>query len=148
MNHNNLSFGKSQLLMAALLVLGVQFALASDSPQVSGSYQVLQNSDLGAQSQIKMRIYLVNHGVSDLSIQRMTLWDLTHADKGGSSACAVTLRAHATAETTQQFLIRRSDYESWRTVFRPRLVLEIAGPGRAKSRAVVRLDKISSREAK
>ncbi|MGA7398685.1 MAG: hypothetical protein WBW38_01600 [Candidatus Sulfotelmatobacter sp.] len=148
MNYNNLRFSKWRVVMLALFALSVQSALANDAPLVSGSYQVVESRDLGSQSQIEIRIYLVNHGSSDFSIQRLTLWDLSHADKGGSSACAVALRAHASAETTQQFTIRRSDYQSWQRGFRPRLVLQMAAPGRAKNRTVVRLDRISSREAK
>lgn len=134
--------------MLALFALGVQSALAKNAPLVSGSYQVVESKDLGSVSQIQIRIHLVNHGSSDFSIQRMTLWDLSHADKGGTSACAVALRAHASAETTQQFTIRSSDYQSWQRGFRPRLVLQMADPGRAKNRTVVRLDRISGKEAK
>jgi hypothetical protein len=148
MNYDDLRFSGLQVLMAALFALGVQSALANDAPVVSGFYQVLQSKNLGSQSQIQMRIHLVNHGSSDFSVQRVTLWDLSHADKGGTSACAVMLRAHASAETTQQFTIRRSDYEWWQKGFRPRLLLQMAGPGRAKNRTVVRLDRISDREAK
>ena len=147
--NNNLRFGKWLLLtMAALLALGVQGALASNEPLVSGSYQVLESKDLGSQSQIQMRIHLVNHGPSDLAIERVTLWDFSHADKGGTSACAVALRANSSADKTLQFTIRRSDYELWHRGFRPRLVLQMAGPGRTKSKAVVRLDRISGQEAK
>jgi len=145
---NNLRFGKWLLVMAALFAPGVQFALAGTAPLVSGSYQVLENKDLGSQSHIQMRIHLVNHASSDFSIQRMTIWDFSHADKGGTSACAVTLPAHASAETTVQFTIRRSDYQMWQRGFRPRLVLQMAGPGRTKNSAVVRLDRISGQEAK
>ncbi len=144
----NLRFNKWPLAIAALFALSLQLALASNGPVVSGSYQVLRNKNLGSQSQIQVRIYLMNHGSSDFSIQRMTLWDVSHADKGGTTACAVTLPAHATAETVQQFTIRRSDYEMWQKGFPPRLVLQMAGPGRAKSKAVVRLDRISGQEAK
>ncbi|MFZ0201789.1 MAG: hypothetical protein WB523_07525 [Candidatus Sulfotelmatobacter sp.] len=148
MNHNYLLFSNCRFVMAVLFALGVQSALANDAPLVSGSYQVVQSKNLGSQSQIQMRIHLVNHGSSDLAIQRMTLWDFSHADKGGTSPCTVPLRAHSSAETTQQFTIRRSDYQSWKKGFRPRLVLQIAGPGRAKNRTVVRLDRISGGEAK
>jgi hypothetical protein len=147
MNYSHLRFGTWRLVMAVLFALGVQ-SLANDAPLVSGSYQVLQTRNLGSESQIQMRIYLVNHGSSDFSIQRMTLWDLSHADKGGTNSCTVALRAHASAETTQQFTIRRSDYDSWQKGFRPRLVLQLAGPGRAMNRTVVRLDRISGWEAK
>ncbi len=148
MNYNNLRFSKWQLVILALFALSVQSALANDVPLVSGSYQVVQSRNFGSESQVQVRIHLVNHGSSDFTIQRMTLWDLSHADKGGTSACAVALRAHASAVTIQQFTIRRSDYQSWQKGFQPRLVLQIAGPGRTKNRTVVRLDRISGKGAK
>ena len=143
-------------MTAALFALGAQAALASNEPLVSGSYQVLKSKDLGpqsniqsqTQSHIQLRIHLVNHGPSDLAIERVTLWDFSHADKGGTSACAVDLHANASADTNLQFTIRRSDYELWRRGFRPRLVLEMAGPGHTKNKTVVRLDRIPGHEAK
>src|SRR5208283_2217496 len=126
-----------RLVVAVLFALVVQFALASNAPLVSGSYEVVQDTTLGSQSQIRMRIHLVNHGPSDLSIQRMTLWDFSHPGKGGSHACAVALRAHTSAETTQEFTILRSEYQLWQKGMRPRFVLQMAGPS-TKSKAVVR----------
>jgi hypothetical protein len=95
-----------------------------------------------------MHIHLVNQGPSDLSIQRTTLWDFSHPDKDDSHACAVTLRAHASAETTQEFTIERSEYRLWQRGLRPRLVLRIGGPTGTKSTAVLRLHRISGLEAK
>jgi len=148
MSYNIFHVCRSRLVVAALFALGIQSALASNAPSVSGSYEVLQNTARGSQAQIRMRIHLVNHGPSDLSIQRMTLWDFSHADKGGSHACAVTLRAHTSAETIQEFTIRRSEYQLWQKGVRPRFVLQMAGPARTKSKAVVRLDRNSGQEAK
>lgn len=147
--NSNLRFCRWLLGMAALLFApGVRFARAGSAPLVSGSYQVLNNKDFGSESQIQMRIQLVNHGSSDFSIERMTLWDFAHVDKGGTSSCAVVLRAHASAETTLQFTIRRADYQMWQRGFRPRLVLQMTGPDHSKGKAVVRLDRISGQEAK
>ncbi|MGA2357346.1 MAG: hypothetical protein ABSG02_22845 [Terriglobales bacterium] len=142
--------GRKCLVAAALLALAVQFASASNPslasrPLVSGSYEVVQNTARGSETQIRVRIHLVNHGPSDLSIQRITLWDLSHPEKGGSRGCALTVRAHASAETVQEFTIKRSDYQLWRRGFRPRLVLQTAGAGNAKSKAVVRRDRMSGR---
>lgn len=135
-------------LAVAVLFAVSQIATASNAPVVSGSYEIVQNKNLGSQAQIRMRIHLVNHGPNSLSIQRMTLWDFSHPDKGGTRVCPLTLRMHAFAETIQEFTILRSEYESWRKGMRPRFVLEIAAPGRVKSTTVVRLDRISGREAK
>jgi len=154
MSYNIFRLCKRCLVVATLFALGLQFSPASNAPLVSGSYEVVQNTDLGSQAQIRLRIHLVNHGPSDLSIQRMTLWDFSHPDKGGSRACAVVLRAHGAAETTQEFTFRRSDYHLWQKGYRPRLVLQMSGPSSAagrttlKSTAVVRLDRISGQEAK
>ncbi len=147
--NKNLRFGRYllPLVVAALFTLSVPCARANE-PLVSGSYRVLGSKSLGDQSQIQLRIHLVNHGPSDLAIERVTVWDFSHADIGGTSACAVALPANASADTTLQFTIRRSDYEQWRRGFRPRLVLQMAGPGRAKSKTVVRLDRIAGQEAK
>jgi hypothetical protein len=152
MSYNIFRVCNRRLVVAALFALGVQFAFASNPPLVSGSYEVLQNTDLGSQAQIRMRLHLVNHGPSDLSIRRMTLWDFSHPDKGGSHACAITLRAHASAETTQEFTIERPEYQLWQKGLRPRLVLRMGGPGntlsRTRSTAVVRLDRTSGQEVK
>jgi len=142
-----LGTSKWPLVVAALFALA-QFASASNAPMVSGTYQVMQKTNLGSQTQVRMRIHLVNHGPKNLAIQRVTLWDFSHPDKGGTHSCALTLRAHASADTTQEFVIRRAEFESWRRGLRPRLVLEMAAPARTKSTAVVRLDRIAGQEAK
>jgi len=98
------------IVVAALCALGIQLAPASNASLVSISYEVLQNSVLGSQAQIRMRFHLVNRGPYDLSIQRMTLWDFCHRDKGGTHICAITLHAPASAETTQEFTTRRPEY--------------------------------------
>ena len=141
-------------MIAALLPVGMQFAQGSNAAAVSGSYSLVQNKALGSQVQIRIRIHLMNHGPSDFSVQRMTLWDFSHPDKGGSRACALVLRAHTSADTTQDFIISRSDYRQWQKGFRPRFVLETAGAGNAaggptaKSTVVVRLDHGSRQEGK
>ena len=141
-------------LVAALFALGVQSGFAGSAPLVSGSYEVVQNKALGSQEQIWLHIHLVNQGPSDLYIQRMTLWDFSHPAKGGSNACTVTLPAHASVETTQEFTIQRSEYQQWQRGLRPRLVLLMASPGNPAGRTImnntvmVRLDRISGQEAK
>lgn len=147
MSNRILYRSKLPLVVGALFVIG-HFAVASNTPLVSGSYEIVQNRNLGSHAQIRMRVHLVNHGPNNLSIQRMSLWDFSHTEKGGSQACALTIHAHASAETTQEFTMRRPDYDSLQRGQRPRLVLEMTAPGSAKRTAVVRLDRISGREAK
>ena len=140
--------------MAAAL-LPAAIVSASNAPAVSGSYNVVRTKTLGTEVQIRLHIHLANSGASDLTIKRMTLWDFSHhADRGGSNIVTLTVPAHAAADTTQEFTILRSDYQAWQSGFRPRLVLEIAGPRDATGRptpkitAIVRLDRTSGGEGR
>lgn len=136
------------LVVAGLFGFAIQFAQASDGPQVSGSYQVVQKTDLGSQTRVRLELHLINHGPRVIHIQGLTLWDFSHADKGGTQACSIVVRAGASADTTQEFTIRQSEYQLWQRGLRPRFVLRIDGPGSTKSTAVVRLERISKQEAK
>jgi hypothetical protein len=162
MSYNIFRASKWPLVAAVVFAFGILLASAASAPlvspaSVSGSYEVLQDTMIGANARIRMRIHLVNHGSSDLVIQRMTLWDFSHPDMGGTHSSAVAFRAHASLDTTEEFSIRRSDYHLWRRGMRPRLVLEMADRANTpsnttlvntKTRAVVRLDRISGKEAK
>jgi len=134
-------------LPIALLFAAVPFLSASSSP-ITGSYTILQHTARGAQTQIQIRIRLVNHGSSDLSIQRIAPWDLSHPQRAASRARALTLRAHSTLETTQEFLIRRPEYQLWQRGLKPRFLLEISPSGAGKRTLVVGLDRVSPQEAK
>jgi hypothetical protein len=152
MNSNILRFCRRCLVIAALLPVGIKLSPGANPPIVSGSYDVLRDKDLGAQVQVLVRIHLVNHGPTDLSIQRMTLWDFSHPERGASHACAFILAPHSSVDSTEEFVISRSDYQQWRRGFRPRFVLEMAGRRKAagrpitKSTVVVRLDRMSDKE--
>jgi hypothetical protein len=135
-------------LVVSVLFALPQFSSANNAPVISGAYQLVQNTNLGSQTQIRMRIHLMNHGSRNLSIQSVTLWDFSHPEKGGTHSCVLTLHAHASVETTQEFTIRRPEFESWKKGLRPRLVLEMTTPTHTKSTAVVRLDPIAGQEAR
>jgi hypothetical protein len=154
MSGNIIRFCRRCLIVTALLPVGIQFAAGGNVPVVSGSYSVVQNKVLGGQVQIRVRIHLMNNGSSDLSVRRTTFWDFSHPEKGGSRSCELALRAHASVDTTQEFIVSRSDYRRWQEGFRPRFVIEMAGPSNTaarqalKSTAVVRLDRSSGQEGK
>ena len=148
---------KFSLLRVAQTVLTVctlvtASALAASTPAVAGSYAIVSETAAGAQTRIQMRIHLVNRGISNLAVERMTFWDFSHPATGATQACKLALRAHGSAVTTQQFLIPRAEYELWQKGAHPRLVLEVAGPdgtqGRLKSKAVLRLTREFKAEAK
>jgi|SRR5271157_198437 len=131
-------------VVAGLFVLTIRNAQADDASQLSGSYRVVHKTDLGGQTRIQLQVHLVNHGTHDLQIQRLTLWDFSHPDKGGTQACSIVVHTGASADTTQEFTIPRSEYDLWKRGTRPRLVLEIKLPGDHPTTQVVRLVRVSS----
>jgi len=133
----------SLVVVAGLLVFAIQFAHASEAARVSGSYQVVGKTGLGPQTRVQLQIHLTNHGPRELHIQRLTLWDFSHPEKGGTQACAIVVHASASADTTQVFTIPHAEYELWGRGTRPRLVLEIQSPGGRTTSEVVRLDRTS-----
>lgn len=147
MNDSVVRVSRSWLLVVALFLL-CQFAAASNAGQVSGTYAVVQKTNLGQQEQVQLRIHLVNHGATSLSIQRMTIWDFSHPEKGGTRTCSVALGARGSADTTQEFTVRRADYQLWEKGVKPRLMLLVTGPGNIKSKTMVRLDRDSSQEVR
>jgi hypothetical protein len=152
MNNTIIRFSIRRLLTAVLFVLTplvlAQFAAAISSPSVSGTYAVVQQTSLGAHEQIRLRIHLVNHAPAPLNIQRMTLWDFSPPEKGGTETCNITLGSNASADTTQEFTIRRADYLMWQKGARPRLMLQVSGPGKALHKMVIRLAPNSTQEVR
>jgi hypothetical protein len=141
----------TQLWMVVALLLASPFLSASSIPTVTGSYTLLQHTTRGPQAQIRMRIHLVNSGASDLFIQRMTVSNLSHPDRGSARPCAVTVRAHSSLETTQEFTIPRSEYQLWRRGMKPRFILQVGSAtskAPAKNLAVVLENRIPTQEAK
>ncbi len=130
------------LVVGGMFMFATRFAQASDVSQLSGSYQVVQKTDLGPQTRVRLQLHLTNHGQRGLHIQRLTLWDLPHADKGATQACSIVVLAGASADTTQEFTIPRSEYKLWRRGSLPRLVLQIEVPG-GRGTKVVRLERVS-----
>jgi len=148
MNSAIFSRGKFCLLVAMGLLMGTApFCHAGDVGKVSGSYEVLQKLNVGSQTRLRLRVRLTNHGQNDLNIQRFTLQDFSHAVRGGSQACALSMGAKTSLETTQEFMIPRANYELWQRGTRPRLVLEAQGPSGHKITEVVRLDPVPGRKA-
>jgi hypothetical protein len=132
------------LVVTGLFMFTARFARASDVSQISGSYQVVQKTDLGPQTHVRLQLHLTNHGQGPLHIQRLTLWDLPDADKGATQPCSIIVRTGASADTMQEFTIPRSEYKLWKSGARPRLLLQVESPGGRGITQVVRLDRVSS----
>jgi hypothetical protein len=137
----NILRNRLTFLIAGLFVLAVPFSQASDASRISGFYQVVEKTDIGSQTRVRLQLRLINHQKHELRIQRLTLWDFSHPRKGGSQACTIVLGAGASVGTIQEFTIPRAEYELWTRGTRPRLVVEMqSARGRGAGEAV-RLDR-------
>jgi len=127
-------------LIAGLLVLVVPFSQANDASRISGFYQVIQKTDMGPQTRVRLQLRLTSHGKQELRIQRLTVWDFSHPHKGGTQPCTIVLGAGASVGTTQEFTIPRAEYEMWTRGTRPRLVVEVQSSRGHIAAEAVRLD--------
>jgi hypothetical protein len=135
---------KYSLIVIVGLFLFLIQAQANEWARVSGSYRLLEKTALGAQTRVQLQIHLTNHEGSDLHIQRLTLWDFSHPEKGGRQVVSIVVRAGGSANATQEFIIPRAEYELWNRGTRPRLVLEVESRGGRTTTRVVRLERDSS----
>jgi hypothetical protein len=134
-------------LFVLLFVSTAGFAQASEISHLSGSYKVIHKTDLGPQTRIRLRLRLANHGERDLLIQRLTLWGSSHPAKSATEACSLVVHTGASASTTQEFTIPRSEYSLWSHGKHVRLLVAVESPGGRKAIEEVRLDRMSGGKA-
>src|SRR5271166_6606676 len=125
------------LLVACLLVaFASQFAQAANLP-ISGSYEVIEKTDLGSQTKITVRLHLTNHGQGLLYLQQVLLADFAHPSNGGP---------RTSADATQEFVIPRSQFAEWQRGLRPRVLLQLQTATGARITQVIRLDRVPARK--
>ena len=135
------------LAMAVWLAVALQFVQAADVRHLSGSYQVTQKTDRGAKSSVRLVFRLTNQGEGDLSIQRIALWDFSHLGRESMRHCTLIIPKGGSTETTQEFTIPRSEFDSWRGANGPRLLLEVRLPSGRMTTEVVHLNAAAGRKA-
>jgi hypothetical protein len=135
------------LATAVWLAIALQFVQAADVKHLSGSYQVAQKTDRGAQSSVRLVFRLTNQGEGDLSIQRIALWDFSHPGREAMRPCTLVIPRGSSTETTQEFTVPRSELESWRGANGLRLLLEVRLPSGRMTTEVVHLNAAPGRKA-
>ena len=147
MNYENFRTCVRVAVIAGLLLMGAAISLATGAFKVSGSYQVLQKTDMGAETRVRLQIHLINRGQSGVRIQRLTLWDFPHPRRGQSRTSVIVVPAGGSADTIEEFTIPRSEYELWRRGTQPRLVVEAQTAERRSVTEAVRLARLSTGKA-
>ena len=139
---NSLFIRKFCLFAIWLLAFGAEYASAA--PAISGSYEIASRSNTGSRTRVVLRLHLTNNGENSFLVQRILLCDFGERPAAGPSASVITLQPYVTEETTQEFVVPRSQVEQWRRGLPPRIVLTLkAGKGRTISQAI-RLEHISA----
>lgn len=145
MNFKVLRGSRLLLALAFSMAFAFQLCQGSDVKRLSGSYRVVQKTEVGPHNRVQLQLHLTNQGQSDLVIQRVALWDFSHPNRTGVRACSLALRAGSSADTTQEFMVPRSEYESWRASHGPKLLLEVMSPSGRKTIEVVHLNGASGK---
>ena len=146
LNSRTLRLFARLLILAGLSVLSVTIADAGNTPQLSGSYQIVQQQQIGGEVRVSLQLHLVNRSTRELHLKRIMLWSLGHPTEGASQATPLVLHAGSSADTAQEFTISRAEYELWKRGVRPRLVLQTNLSNGRSGSEVLRLDRASSRK--
>ncbi len=129
-------------IAAVMLLVAPGWAGTAASGGISGTYQVVGKTEAGAQTRVRLKVHLTNHGQRDVRVERMGLGDVTSSQgaphKAKERASSVAIAAGGAADTTQEFTIPRSEFGTWRHGG-PRLLLEVDLPGGHKTTEAVRL---------
>jgi len=135
------------ILLAAWLAITPQISQSSDVSRLSGSYQVVRDAGVGPQSRVRLHLRLSNQRGEEVRIQRIALRDFSHPARESMRACFLVIHAGSSADTTQEFTVPRSQYESWQRGKGLRLLLEVLLPSGRRTTEAVELKAISSGKA-
>jgi hypothetical protein len=92
---------------------------------ITGSYELIQKTNLGSQTKITVRFHLTNQGLNPLYLQELLLSDFGHPPSGQLLTPSITLPPGTAEETSQEFVIPRLEFDQWQKGVPPRVVLQL-----------------------
>ena len=134
------------LALAAVVAVTPQLTQAREVTRLSGSYQVVEKSNAGPNTTVRLQIQLTNLGSARVSIQRIALRDFSHPTHDGVRPSALTIPAGGIAGSIQEFTVPRVEYEGWQSGNRPTIVLELSTASGRRTTEVLRLTRVSDRK--
>jgi hypothetical protein len=137
----------SRFTIVGLFLLITGFAQAATVSHLSGTYQIVGTTERGPDTQVRLQVSLVNHGLKNLEIQRIALWGSAHPSPEAMTAGVITLRAASTVTTTSEFLVPTSDLRLWTRGTPVRLLVTVEDPEGRKTTELVPLDRIFAGKA-
>jgi len=131
------------LIGLLLCVLGAQIASAANA-SISGSYEVVEKSDLGSQVKVVVRFHLTNLGQAPVILQGVVLSDFAYPHTRAAHSSAITLPPGTVEEFTQEFVIPRAEFDQWHRGLRPKVILELKTAAGAGMTQAVRLERAAA----
>lgn len=113
---------------------------------ISGTYEIVEKTDLGAQVKLVVRFHLSNHEQAAMTLQGVQLSDFSYPSVKAQFGAPVTLRTGASQDVSQEFVIPHTQFDAWRRGLRPRVVLELQSAAGGKVSQVVRLERVPARK--
>jgi len=101
------------LVLLVPLLLVTATSGASARPQLSGTYKITENADLGAQVRIAVELNLRNTGDVAVTITAVSLRSFSSPHQMVNAPTTLTLRPHANASVSLQFLMPKQDFDNW-----------------------------------
>jgi hypothetical protein len=123
------------LLLPLLLIAGT--GRASAAPQLSGTYKITENADLGAQVRIAVELNLLNTGDVAVTISAVSLRSFSSPHQMVNAPTTLTLRPHANASVSLQFLMPKQDFDNWSMGPHQQFLFSLQSPGSASGKPVV-----------
>ena len=145
MNSKVLRRGRASIALAFSLAFALQVCQGSDIKRISGTYRIAHKTEIGPQNLVRLQLHLTNQGKSDVVIQHVALRDFSHPGREAVRACSLILRAAGSVDTTQEFTVPHSEYESWIGSHGPSLLLEVMLPSGRKTIEAVHLNGTSGK---
>lgn len=141
MNHR--TFCNCYCLGVALLLftLCALPANAANLP-ISGTYEVIQKTDLGSQTKVVLRFHLTNHGQAPVVLQALSLSDFGYQPGRAPISTAITLPPGSSQAISQSLVIPRLQFDQWKMGAHPRLVVELQTTTGSRITQAIRLERI------
>jgi hypothetical protein len=122
-----------------LVALGAHASRAAAQQGLTGSYEVIGTTDLGADVRVNLRIALANTSEDKLFITGVALAGFAQHGQGNAEATSVILEPHGTSSFTYEFTLPQKEYDFWHKGRRTRLALKIQAAGGAEITQVISL---------
>ncbi len=115
--------------LALVLLLVGATTVEANGYEVAGFYRVEQVTDLGPQVRVSLYIRLLNNTSQNVSITRLSLHDAHAQGRPSPVPGWTTLQPRQVTTVEKEFVISRSEYQSWSKGARPMLQVALQSAG-------------------